>query len=267
METTFDTAAELAAMERMSAGRLRERYRELFGEEPRSWHRQCLFRRCAWRLQTLAEGDLSERARQRAQELARDVDLRVRPPAGMDVLPPTHTRPVVRPAKAQVPRKRDARLPMPGTKLRRPYKGHVYEVEVLDKAPFASRGDNSGTHMKEKALWQAAAYCWLRSSRVSALKSKSPAAPSPCMAMTILPATSRRVMFAQPFAPSTVIRVVFIWFSFAFCVRPSMVIRACFRPGSKAKYGGHRINSAATCCARGASYACAARSWEIPGGC
>jgi len=132
METTLDTTAELAAMEKMTAGRLRERYRELFGEEPRSWHRQWLFRRCAWRVQMLAEGDLSERARRRAQELARDVDLRVRPPAGMAMPPPTRLPQVVRPARKVIPRRRDARLPMPGTHLKRQYKGRVYEVEVLD---------------------------------------------------------------------------------------------------------------------------------------
>lgn len=35
-----------------------------------------LFRRIAWRLQALAEGDLSERARTRAHQIARDADLR-----------------------------------------------------------------------------------------------------------------------------------------------------------------------------------------------
>jgi len=133
METTLDTAAELAALEKMAAGGLRERYRELFGEESRSGNRQWLFRRCAWRLQALAGGDLSERARRRAQELARDVDLRVRPPGGTDMPPPTRLPHVVRPAKAHVPRTRDARLPMPGARLRRSYRGHVYEVEVLDQ--------------------------------------------------------------------------------------------------------------------------------------
>ena len=33
-----------------------------------------------WRLQALAEGDLSERARRRAAELANDADLRLAPP-------------------------------------------------------------------------------------------------------------------------------------------------------------------------------------------
>jgi hypothetical protein len=41
-----------------------------------SRHREHLFRRIAWRLQALAEGDLSERARGRAREIVRDADLR-----------------------------------------------------------------------------------------------------------------------------------------------------------------------------------------------
>src|SRR4051794_27612378 len=42
----------------------------LFGEESRSSNRAYLFRRIAWRLQALSEGDLSTRARQRAAQLA-----------------------------------------------------------------------------------------------------------------------------------------------------------------------------------------------------
>ena len=36
-------------------------------EETRCRHREHLFRRIAWRLQALAEGDLTERARERAK--------------------------------------------------------------------------------------------------------------------------------------------------------------------------------------------------------
>src|SRR2546423_10181497 len=43
---------------------LKARYRELFGEESHSSNHVHLFRRIAWRLQALVEGDLSERARQ-----------------------------------------------------------------------------------------------------------------------------------------------------------------------------------------------------------
>jgi hypothetical protein len=59
---------------------LKETYRELFGEQSRSNHKQFLFRRIAWRIQANAWGGLSERARQRALEIADDSDLRIRAP-------------------------------------------------------------------------------------------------------------------------------------------------------------------------------------------
>src|SRR5277367_2146383 len=71
---------EIADLERQSVGKLRERYLEVFGEPPGSHHRLALIRRLAWRLQALAEGDLSDRARDRAQSLARDADLRLTAP-------------------------------------------------------------------------------------------------------------------------------------------------------------------------------------------
>jgi len=69
---------ETAALRRMTVKQLRRRHVELFGEENRSANRQYLFRRIAWRLEAMDEGGLSERARQRAHELARDTDLRRR---------------------------------------------------------------------------------------------------------------------------------------------------------------------------------------------
>jgi hypothetical protein len=70
---------DIAGLERMTVGQLQARYAEVFGEPARSGNRQWLFRRVAWRIQMLAEGDLSERARERARDLVRDADLRVRP--------------------------------------------------------------------------------------------------------------------------------------------------------------------------------------------
>jgi hypothetical protein len=74
-----DTAVlmEIESLRRASLAGLRENYREVFQEEARSRHREHLFRRIAWRLQALAEGDLSERARARAHEIAQDADLRI----------------------------------------------------------------------------------------------------------------------------------------------------------------------------------------------
>jgi hypothetical protein len=68
---------ELAALQRMTVKELRTRYAEVFGEATNANNRAWLVKRIAWRLQALAEGDLSERARQRAAELANDADLRL----------------------------------------------------------------------------------------------------------------------------------------------------------------------------------------------
>ena len=57
--------AEVAALPRMAIQDLRARYAEVFGEGTRSGNRAWLIKRLAWRLQALAEGDLSERARRR----------------------------------------------------------------------------------------------------------------------------------------------------------------------------------------------------------
>jgi hypothetical protein len=64
----------------MQVEELRQRYQEVFGEPSRTKHKLHLIRRIAWRLQMLAEGDLSERARQRALAIAKDADLRVQIP-------------------------------------------------------------------------------------------------------------------------------------------------------------------------------------------
>ena len=60
---------EIESLKNQKTKQLRDRYRELFGEQSQSSNRTYLFRRIAWRLQALSEGDLSERARVRAAEL------------------------------------------------------------------------------------------------------------------------------------------------------------------------------------------------------
>jgi hypothetical protein len=63
-------AKEVAALERMTVRELRLRYAEVFNEETKAGNKAWLIKRIAWRLQSLEEGDISERARQRAAELA-----------------------------------------------------------------------------------------------------------------------------------------------------------------------------------------------------
>jgi len=119
---------EIENLRRLSVGGLRERYREVFGEESRSGNKEHLFRRIAWRLQANAEGDLSERARRRALELANHADLRVRAPKsvlGTDAQRGTRV--------TAIHGARDSRLPKAGTLLTREFKGAVYVVKVLEE--------------------------------------------------------------------------------------------------------------------------------------
>ena len=61
--------AELKRLGTLKTPQLKARYAELFGEPTRCNNRPYLIKRIAWRLQADAEGDLSERARQRAAEI------------------------------------------------------------------------------------------------------------------------------------------------------------------------------------------------------
>src|ERR1700719_4713374 len=82
-EETINTTAlreQIEGLRHMTVGELKDKYREVFGEDSRSNHKQFLFRRIAWRIEANAEGGLSERARRRALEIANDSDLRIRAP-------------------------------------------------------------------------------------------------------------------------------------------------------------------------------------------
>ena len=122
MPLTLDQ--EVAALGRLTASQLRERYTQVFGEGTRVANKPWLVKRIAWRLQALAEGDLSARARQRAAQLANDADLRLSPPR-----PAPHTPRDS--ATSQRGRHADHRLPPPGTVLVRHYKGQTLQVRVL----------------------------------------------------------------------------------------------------------------------------------------
>jgi DUF2924 family protein len=126
---TLLIGAEVATLRRLTAKELRQRFAELFGQPTRAANKSWLIRRIAWRLQALAHGDLTERARQRAAELANDADLRIGPPpapraprASAGVIPSAPT--------TSVGAERDSRLPPPGTVLTRPYKGQLLQVLV-----------------------------------------------------------------------------------------------------------------------------------------
>ena len=118
---------EIAALKRMTVTELRDKHIEVFGEENRSRHKTYLVKRIAWRIQSKAEGDLSERAKQRALKLATDADLRTRPPDESTTKGSGKTKTV------PVVIDHDSRLPMPGAIITREYKGETIQVMVLPK--------------------------------------------------------------------------------------------------------------------------------------
>ena len=133
MNPTVITALE--GLKDLKVTQLKMRYRELFGEESKSSNKQFLFRRIAWRLQANNEGDLSERARLRAAEIADERDLRVRAPKAFLARPDFKLWNIdrTRPPK-------DGRLPLPGSLLTRRVGDTQIVVKVLrDGFEYQSR--------------------------------------------------------------------------------------------------------------------------------
>lgn len=103
---------QIGQLRRMTVGDLREKYREVFGQETRSRNKDWLFKRVAWGLQELRHGGLSARAR--AKELAEGTAVRTRAPRG------TPAHPI------------EPRLPSPGTIIEREHGGVRPQITVLD---------------------------------------------------------------------------------------------------------------------------------------
>jgi Protein of unknown function (DUF2924) len=129
---SLNVAKEVAALQRLTNKELRARYADAFGEETASNNHAWLVKRIAWRLQALAEGDLSQRARQRAAELANDADLRVVPPELPAPTPgPTATAPAADNTETAPLRIQGHGRPLPGSIITRAYKGQTLQVKVL----------------------------------------------------------------------------------------------------------------------------------------
>lgn len=117
-------ARELAVLSTMGVAALREQYLDAFGQQTTSRNAAFLRKKIGYRIQELAEGGLSERARRRIIELAGESPLRQR-----GRLPELAPPPEVPAAPA---RARDERLPAPGTVLRKTYKAKLHEVVVRE---------------------------------------------------------------------------------------------------------------------------------------
>jgi hypothetical protein len=114
--------AESIRLGALTVKQLQDEHLRLTGEPLRSNNRGFLTKRILWQLQARAEGGLSERCRARAAELARDSDLRMRPP------PEIHA--VVHDAPASPPRPTASPT---GSVISKVYRGRRLEVRVLER--------------------------------------------------------------------------------------------------------------------------------------
>ena len=72
----LDIDKEVAKLQRMTVGDLRERFKEVWGEPTHTRNKPWLIKRIAWKMLSNIDGDISERARLRAAELARGNEIR-----------------------------------------------------------------------------------------------------------------------------------------------------------------------------------------------
>lgn len=115
---------EHAALDRMTIAELRDRYTELSGDTTASRNRIWLIRRILWRMQSREHGGLSQAAIDRARELAQGADLRVTAPK-QKIATESGNRTVTKHFAAK------SRVPIPGSRITRRYKGRMIEVLVL----------------------------------------------------------------------------------------------------------------------------------------
>lgn len=122
-EVTSALREQLAALAGMTLAQLRERFLELTGEATTSRSKPHLRKRLAWWIQVRAfkEENRVERIRRRGLEIARLEDIRLTPPESR----PGRTKRVTVRATA------DPKLPPPGTRLVRRYRGRDICVTVL----------------------------------------------------------------------------------------------------------------------------------------
>lgn len=120
-------ADEIQSLRNQPLEALTARYMEVFGiTEAPSSNKVFLWRKIAYRLQEQAHGGLSPKAKDRLAFLINEYD-----PINNKAL-----RPAVTTAGKEVvalPSLRDKRLPIPGTIIRKDYKGQEIRVKVLEK--------------------------------------------------------------------------------------------------------------------------------------
>ena len=109
---------EIDELRAMTVPALVERYREVYGKEPRIRHREWLWKRVAWKVQEQRLGGLSKVAQKRLEELIAEIDL------------PIDERKRTVSGRLKAPRKPTD--PAVGTCITRHWRGREIRVQVLD---------------------------------------------------------------------------------------------------------------------------------------
>lgn len=122
-KATVERVNRASELVKLSIAQLRQRWLEVFGEATTSRNKAYLVKRIVYREQERKNGGLSDKAKARVVELAKDAPIRRRLPVGAVPIEAA-------PAAPATPR--DPRLPAPGTELRRTHNGIEHVVTVLD---------------------------------------------------------------------------------------------------------------------------------------
>lgn len=120
-------AREVERLRDLSTDQLRAKWVEVWGEKCRSRNKDFLRKRIAWKIQANAYGGLSQRALDRARELADETLLKIRNPAPFG--PPSTGG---RTTRQRIHAPGDPRIPGPGSVITRDYKGRKLLVAVQD---------------------------------------------------------------------------------------------------------------------------------------
>ncbi|HBJ38218.1 MAG TPA: DUF2924 domain-containing protein [Planctomycetaceae bacterium] len=133
----INVAKEVATLRHMTVSELCDRYNEVFGEDTNARNKQWLIKRIAWKVQANAEGDISERARRLAHQIAIETDIRTSLPR---VNRPATTE-TLETASTMISPPPDTRVPLPGANIVKTYKGRSIQVRVRRDA-FEFEGTN-----------------------------------------------------------------------------------------------------------------------------
>ncbi|MGB7328730.1 DUF2924 domain-containing protein [Novipirellula sp. SH528] len=121
----LNVAKEVARLQKMSCGELRDQFAEVTGETTNAKNRKWLIRRIIWRMQANVESGLSADAITRIRELANGADLRVTSPASRRLSADA----VIRTKTVATGSISDCGI-LPGTLITRIYKGREIRVRV-----------------------------------------------------------------------------------------------------------------------------------------